>query len=758
MADIGTAYVKIEPTAKGISGKLKGEFESAGNESGSSFGGSFGSALSSAMGGVGSLIASVTKVAAGAIAAGTAAVGGLATAAVSSYANYEQLVGGVEKLYGDAAGAVQKFADQAYLTSGMSANQYMETATSFSASLIGSLNGDVQKAAEMTDLAMRSMSDNVNVFGSDAQSVQNAYQGFAKQNYTMLDNLKLGYGGTKQEMQRLIDDANKWATENGKAAGLTIDSFADVVTAIDYIQQAQNIAGTTGAEAMKTIEGSATATKAAWENVITAIGRGENIEEAFSGLITAVFGENEGEGLLNQIIPRIQTVLEGISDFVGKAAPLFADKIPEIINAVLPSLIESGMTLITSLAQSLMDNIDTLLFTAGDIIQMFLEALVDATANGDGLILNIISEILGVFEENYMQFIDMGLEIFLNIMQGMTSNLEEIISFATEIINHLVESLITYAPELIKAAAEIILTLATGIAESLPDLIPTIVDVVIAIVEALIDNVDLLIDAAIALITGLAEGIINALPTLIEKAPEIVQKLVDAIIRNVPKIIECAGKLIFELAKAIVTNLPKIVEAGGKIITSIQEGVLNLISKVLELGKNLIEKIKEGFETLNPIEWGKDMIDKFIQGIKDKISRVKDAAIEVADTIKDILGFSEPKEGPLSNFHTYAPDMMDLFAQGIKQNENVVQRQLEQSFSFNPYQEAVYETTANAIYEPAEPSNTSDNTMNQIIALLEKYLPEIGSNIVLDDGTLVGRTARQMNNALGQIAYAGAIR
>ena len=566
MADIGTAYVKIEPTAKGITGKLKGEFESAGNESGSSFGGKFGSALSSAMGGVGSLIAGVTKVAAGAMAAGTTAVAGLAAAATSSYANYEQLVGGVEKLYGDAAGAVQKFADQAYLTSGMSANKYMETATSFSASLIGSLNGDVQKAAEMTDLAMRSMSDNVNVFGSDAQAVQNAYQGFAKQNYTMLDNLKLGYGGTKQEMQRLIDDANKWAVENGKAAGLTIDSFADVVTAIDYIQQAQNIAGTTGAEAMKTIEGSATATKAAWDNVITAIGRGENIESAFDGLVTAIFGEKEGEGLLNQIIPRIQTVLEGISDFVGKAAPMFADKIPEIINAVLPSLLESGLTLISSLAQSLMDNINILLFTAGDIIQMFLEALVDATANGDGIILNVISSILGVFEENYMDFIDMGLEIFLNIMQGMTSHLEEIIYYATEIINHLVESLITYAPEIIKAAGEIMLTLATGIADALPELIPTIVDVVLAIVEALIDNVDMLIDAALELIMGLAEGLINALPKLIEKAPVIVEKLVDAIIRNIPKIIECAGKLITELVGGIVKNLPKLLEAAAKII------------------------------------------------------------------------------------------------------------------------------------------------------------------------------------------------
>lgn len=758
MADIGTAYVKIEPTAKGITGKLKGEFESAGNESGSSFGGKFGSALSSAMGGVGSLVAGVTKVAAGAMAAGTTAVAGLAAAATSSYANYEQLVGGVEKLYGDAAGAVQKFADQAYLTSGMSANKYMETATSFSASLIGSLNGDVQKAAEMTDLAMRSMSDNVNVFGSDAQSVQNAYQGFAKQNYTMLDNLKLGYGGTKQEMQRLIDDANKWAKENGKAADLTINSFADVVTAIDYIQQAQNIAGTTGAEAMKTIEGSATATKAAWENVITAIGRGEGIESAFDGLVTAIFGEGEGEGLLNQIIPRIQTVLEGISDFISKAAPMFADKIPELINAVLPSLIESGLTLISALAQSLMDNIDVLLFTAGDIIQMFLEALVEATANGDGFILNLISWILGVFEENYMQFMDMGLEILLNIMQGMTGHLEEIVYYATEIINHLVEALIEYAPLLIEAAGNIILTLATGLASALPDLIPTIVSVVLTIVEALLDNVDLLIDAALSLIMGLAEGIINALPVLIEKAPIIIQKLVDALVQNIPKLIECAGTLIIEFAQAIISNAPELARAAGQIIVSLISGIVELAVKLYETGKDVVEKIKEGIQSLNPIEWGKDMLDKFIQGIKDKIGKVKEAASSVASAVKDILGFSEPKEGPLSNFHTYAPDMMDLFAQGIKQNEDVVKRQVEQSFDFKPYQEVMYQSTASNTYTPAD---TSQN--DNVLAELSEYLPMILQAIndskveLAPDARGIFNLVRNENNAYRKANGVGAL-
>ena len=208
-------------------------------------------------------------VASKAVDAGKAIVGG----AVEGYASYEQLAGGVKKLYGDASNTVMRFAQDAYKTSGMSANQYMEQATSFSAALVSSLGGDTAAAARQTDVAMRAISDNVNTFGSDMDSVQNAFQGFAKQNYTMLDNLKLGYGGTKQEMERLIADANAYAAANGKAADLSIDSFSDIVTAIELIQEKQGIAGTTAKEAATTIEGSIAMTKAAWANLLAEFGK-----------------------------------------------------------------------------------------------------------------------------------------------------------------------------------------------------------------------------------------------------------------------------------------------------------------------------------------------------------------------------------------------------------------------------------------------------------------------------------------------------
>ena len=607
MADginLGKAYVQIIPSAEGISGKLSsvidGEADSAGKSGGAKLSSALGGALKTGLG-----------LAVGAATTGAAAVGAFAKNAVSSFGQYEQLVGGIDKLYGDASGQLQDFAKEAYKTSGLSANAYMETATSFSASLISSLDGDVQKAAELTDVAMRAMSDNANVFGSDIGSIQNAYQGFAKQNYTMLDNLKLGYGGTKSEMERLIADANEYRASIGETSDLSIDSYADIVQAIQSVQEAQGIAGTTNKEAMSTLEGSGAAVTAAWENVVTAIGSGDGIKESIDALVGSIFGDGEGGGLLSNILPAVQRSIEGIGEFISTAAPIITQQLPPLIEQIVPPVLEAGITLIGALGEGLISALPTLIPIAFDAIM--------------------------------------------------------------EIVNALLENL----PALLEAAIQIIAMLAQGIADSLPELIPTIVNCVLMIVETLIDNVDLLIDASIALILGLAEGLINALPVLIEKAPEIVEKLINAIIENAPKIVMAAIELVFSLIKGIGENLPKIVEAGWKIITSIIKGIGEWLSKLPETGAKIIGKIKEGIAKLNPLQWGKDLIDNFIKGITGGIQAVKDAVGKVAGAVKDFLGFSEPEDGPLSNFHTFAPDMMKLFAQGIDQNVGVVTDSVE---------------------------------------------------------------------------------
>ena len=656
MSEIGKAYIQIIPSSQGLKGKLTeimdGEATSAGRSAGSKISTALGGALKTAAG-----------VTAAAVSAATAAVGSLAKAAVSSYANYEQLAGGVDKLFGAASVKVKQYAEDAYKTSGLSANAYMETATGFAAALIKSCGDNTYKAADLVEVAMKSMSDNVNIFGSDMQSVQNAYQGFAKQNYTMLDNLKLGYGGTKQEMERLIADANEYAESIGQIGNMSIDSFADVVRAIDLIQQKQHIAGTTTAEAMTTIEGSANATKAAWENVVTAIGRGDGIKDAIKGLADSIFGDGPDKGLLNQIIPRIQVVMEGIGTFIEQASPFITEKIPELINAVLPSILESAATLIEALAS------------------------------------------------------------------GLIAALPLIVNTASDIIMNLVDSLVALLPQIVEVGLQIIVQLATGLAQALPELIPTIVEVVIQIVQTLIDNVGLLIDAAIALITGLTEGLIASMPILIDALPQLITSLVQALIQNAPQLLIVGPQLIFALVQGILTSIPellasvpqvlgelvntfkaeapKLLESGNEFIKQLVQGITNSIATLLEAGVNLVSKLKDTItrEAAKLIEsgrqfvmkakegfmqrvheaqaWGRDLLQNFIDGIMSKFDALRSTLESAADLVRSILGFSEPEIGPLSNFHTFAPDMMKLFAEGIRDNTKLVTDQLRSSFDFS---------------------------------------------------------------------------
>ena len=314
-------------------------------------------------------------------AVGAAAVGvaKLTKKSVEAYANYEQLAGGVKKLYGDASEEVMKFANQAYKTSGMSANQYMEQATQFSAALINSLEGDASAAAKQTDVAMRAIADNFNTFGGDIQNIQNAFSGFARGQFNMLDNLKLGYSGSKQGMQDLIADANEYAKSIGMAGDLSIDSFSDIVTAIDLVQQKQGIAGTTAKEAATTIEGSLNMTKAAWENLVAGFANPDaDLGQLMDNLVVAIVGEGEGEGLLNNIIPAVQRAIEGIAEVIQKAAPILAEQFPVVVQNVLPTLIQAAATLIAGVVSALPSLIAVLVKQMPMIIRTLATALISA--------------------------------------------------------------------------------------------------------------------------------------------------------------------------------------------------------------------------------------------------------------------------------------------------------------------------------------------------------------------------------------------
>lgn len=338
----------------------------------------FGSALKSGL-------AVAAKAAAAATAAAAGAVIALTKSAVENYGEYEQLVGGVETLFKDSAGTVEEYAKNAYQTAGLSANQYMETVTSFSASLLQSMGNDTAAAAEKADRAITDMSDNANKMGTDMQSIQNAYQGFAKQNYTMLDNLKLGYGGTKEEMQRLIDDANALNAAQGNYTNYTIESYADIVDAIHTVQTEMGITGTTALEASTTIEGSISAMKAAYSNFVTGLGNDNaNISELSSQLIQSVGTVAEN------VLPVVETVLKNIAVAVQKDGPEMIQKFVSYAIEKLPEVISLGLQMVISLVKGIAQNIPQLVTSVlnmmATIVKTIWESLPDIIEVGKNIV------------------------------------------------------------------------------------------------------------------------------------------------------------------------------------------------------------------------------------------------------------------------------------------------------------------------------------------------------------------------------------
>ena len=337
----------------------------------------------------------------GAAAAATAAAAmavSVAKAAVEGYANYEQLVGGVQTLFKDSADQVQKYASDAYKTAGLSANAYMEQATSFSASLLQGLGGDTKAAADYADKAIIDMADNANKMGTSIESIQNAYQGFAKQNYTMLDNLKLGYGGTRGEMERLIEDANKVKEANGEMADLTIDNFADMVEAIHIIQSEMGITGTTAEEASSTIQGSIASLKASWENLLV----GMADENANMDQLIGQFVESASTAAQN-LLPRIEQTLLGVAQLIEKLAPIIIEKLPGMIQTLLPAFLNAAMQILKALVKALPD-ILTMLITAiidfltdPETIMLIIEAAVTLFMGLVEAIPRILGAIFGAF-------------------------------------------------------------------------------------------------------------------------------------------------------------------------------------------------------------------------------------------------------------------------------------------------------------------------------------------------------------------------
>lgn len=569
MSEIATAYVQIEPTFKGVQDKIKKELDSgnAGEESGRSIGSKFASGFASVVGTAG-------KVVAGAVATGSAAVGKVVSDSAAQFAEYEQLVGGVETLFGSSYDSIDEFVEatgigaeeagaaweqyqnrqqtvldnaaNAYQTAGMSANEYMNTVNGFAAALNNSLGEYAWQSANYADMAVGDMADNANKMGTSMEAVQNAYAGFSKGNFTMLDNLKLGYGGTKTEMERLMRDAEQM--EGLIEGSLSVDNFADVVDAIHIIQENMGITGTTAREAATTIQGSLAQLQASWTNVLTGMGDKDADLSALIGTLV-----DNAQTFIGNMLPVIEQALTGVSTMIAELAPVIASELPALLQSALPMLLTSGAQVVETLAQGILDSIPLLM------------------------------------------------------------------PQITELIVQLGTMLIEMLPQLIQVGAEVILSLAMGIAQALPELTPTIVDVILTITEYLVDNIDLLIDAALQLMIGLAVGLIQALPVLIQKVPEIIVKLVSALIREGAKLLEAAKALINKLKEGISQYAPLVIQAGKKLMEDFKAKLLEFVKKFVDIGKNIVEGIKEGISSAwsSLTNWFKEKLSGLVDGVKD---------------------------------------------------------------------------------------------------------------------------------------------
>ena len=505
----------------------------------------------------------------------------LITGSVKEYANLEQSVGGVETLFKDSADKVIANAEKAYKTAGIDANKYMEQVTSFSASLLQSLGGDTKKAADYADQAIVDMADNSNKFGTDMELIQNAYQGFAKSNYTMLDNLKLGYGGTKEEMQRLIDDANKVKEANGGMADLSIDSFADITEAIHIVQNELDITGTTSKEASTTIKGSVDSAKAAFKNFLSGAG---GIEEVIDTFVTA------GTNIANAVVKLAPQVIDGIIRLIEAILPM----LPTLLDTLLPVVLDGASRILTALIEMAPQLVNT--------------------------ILTLLMTIVDTITQNLPLILETGITILISLIQGIAEALPELIPIIVDCILLIVDTLIENIDLIIEVGIEIILALIEGIFNALPNLIAKLPELIIKLVRALLKLIFIQLPQA---------------------GRDIVDKIIDGLFgywnKMIQKIREFFKGTIFEPMVNKITDMAKV---GLQLVQGLWEGIKNardwLLNKIKSFASSITDGIKKFFKIGSPSKLMRDEVGQWLpKGIAVGIEANTDSALDSIDDMND---------------------------------------------------------------------------------------------------------------------------
>lgn len=478
----------------------------------------------------------------------------------SSYGALQQSIGGIETLFGNSADKVIKNANNAFTTAGISANEYMQQVTSFSASLLQALGGDTEKACDSADMAIRDMADNANKMGTSMEMIQNAYQGFAKQNYTMLDNLKLGYGGTKTEMERLLADAQKIS-----GVKYDISNLDDVYQAIHVIQQEMGITGTTAKEAGETIEGSFNSLGASWQNFIAGLGDpNADMRQLVENLSKSI------NGAIKNVIP--------IIDNMVAVLPTVMDSIINAISSMLPTLIKTFTELITKV-------IDAIVALLPEFIPLAVECILTVTQT---------------LIENLPLIINAGIQLIMGLIKGISDAIPQLIPAIISVIKEIITTIVTNLPLIIQAGVKLLIGLIKGISDAIPQLVDMIPQIVETIVSTLIENLPMIIECAIQIIIALGQGLIKAIPQLIKLTPKIIAGIVKGLLSGVSQMVG-AGK---NLMDGFINGIS---QGFTKFINFFKNAWINFTNWL----KNLIKLPHFTFSgSSNPVDWFKGKLPK----------------------------------------------------------------------------------------------------------------------------------------------------
>lgn len=555
---VASAYVQIVPSAQGIKGSitsaLGGEADSAGSK-------------------LGSMLSTGIKAA---VAAGVAGLGAIVGGALTEGGALQQSIGGVETLFGDSASRVISAAENAYRTAGVSANSYMEQVTSFSATLLQGLGGDTEAAAGYADKAIAQMADNANKMGTSMESIQYAYQGFAKDNYTMLDNLKLGYGGTQSEMARLINDSGVLG-DSVKVTAETVKDvpFSSIIDAIQVIQDNLGITGTTAKEAATTLTGSFASVKAALSNVLAGLALGQDLGPALNGLSSTL-----ATFLTGNLIPAIYNILSALPSALVTFITALGPQLASGLSTIVPQIMTTGAQMLQSLSAGLVQGIPNFLAQALPLLLQFTTSLC----------------------ANFSNIVDAGIDLLLNLVQGIANGLPSLIEYVPTIVSNIAGLINDNAPKILQAGIQVIFTLV--------------------------------------------QGLINAIPTIIANIPQIISAIADTI------------------------TAFNWLNLGATVIKTLGNGLLSMAGSLKGFTQSTFSGALDYLKSLpgQALQWGKDLIGGFIDGIIGNVGNLINSVKNVAATIASYLHFSRPDVGPLRDYETWMPDMLSGMAQSIRSN------------------------------------------------------------------------------------------